>query len=78
MAEFDYQWKHTLKEEDLENEEDKFECNEKRVKEFLNQFRNKSWFFRKPPIKGKVCLDAGCGPGRWTCALTKIRCHKSR
>ena len=41
MAEFDYQWKHTLKEEYLENEEDKFECNEKRVKEFLNQFKSK-------------------------------------
>ena len=35
MVEFDYQWKHTLKKEDLENEEDKFECNEKRVKDCL-------------------------------------------
>ena len=72
MAEFDYQWKYTLNKEDLENEEDKFECNEKRVKEFLNQFKNKGWSFRKPSFKGKVCLDAGCGPGRWTCALQKL------
>jgi len=72
MAEFDYQWKYTLEKEDLENEEDKFECNEKRINEFLGQFKNKSWSFRKPSFKGKVCLDAGCGPGRWTCALQKL------
>ena len=76
MAEFDYQWKHTLDKDDLKNEEDKFECNEKRIKEFLEQFKNKNWFFKKPSFKGKVCLDAGCGPGRWTCALQKLNALK--
>ena len=76
MAEFDYQWKYTLEKNDLENEEDKFECNEKRVKEFLEQFKKKNWFFKKPSFKGKVCLDAGCGPGRWTCALQKLNANK--
>ena len=76
MAEFDYQWKYTLEKEDLENEEDKFECNEKRINEFLGQFKSKSWSFRKPSFKGKVCLDAGCGPGRWTCALQKLNAAK--
>ncbi len=76
MAEFDYQWKYTLEKEDLENEEDKFECNEKRINEFLGQFKNKSWSFRKPSFKGKICLDAGCGPGRWTCALQKLNASK--
>lgn len=53
MAEFDYQWKHTLEKEDLENEEEKYECNEKRIDEFLTQFKNKKWFSKKPSFKGK-------------------------
>ena len=72
MTEFDYEWKYTLKKDYLGNQEDVYECNEKRVKEFLNQFKGKRWFFRKPTFKGKVCLDAGCGPGRWTCALQRL------
>ena len=44
MAEFDYQWKYTLEKEDLENEEDKYRCNEKRINEFLEQFKSKKWF----------------------------------
>ena len=59
MTEFDYQWKNTLNKEDLENEEDKFECNEKRVKEFLNQFKNKSWLSKKPTFKEKCVLMQG-------------------
>ena len=72
MTEFDYEWKYTLKKDYLGNQEDVYECNEKRVKEFLNQFKGKRRFFRKPTFKGKVCLDAGCGPGRWTCALQRL------
>ena len=56
MAEFDYQWKHTLKEEYLENEEDKFECNEKRVKEFLNQFK-KYFPVPKYPTLNFMCSE---------------------
>ena len=37
MAEFDYQWKHTLKEEDLENEEDKFESSDFDLDEILKE-----------------------------------------
>jgi len=56
MAEFDYQWKHTLDKDDLKNEEDKFECNEKRIKEFLEQFKNKNWFFKNHHLKEKFVL----------------------
>ena len=76
MTDFDYQWKNTLEKNHLTDEEDKFQCNEKRINEFLGQFKNRKWFSKKPSFKGKICLDAGCGPGRWTCALQKLNASK--
>jgi 2-polyprenyl-3-methyl-5-hydroxy-6-metoxy-1,4-benzoquinol methylase len=76
MTDFDYQWKNLLSEKDLENEEEKFHCNNDRVKEFLQFTSIKSWFKKDCFIKGKICLDAGSGPGRWTCAMQKLGANK--
>jgi 2-polyprenyl-3-methyl-5-hydroxy-6-metoxy-1,4-benzoquinol methylase len=72
MTDFDYQWDNLLGKNVLTNEEDKFECNQKRVKEFLELTGIKSWYKKDSFIKDKNCLDAGCGPGRWTCAMQKL------
>ena len=32
----------------------------------------KSWFKKDSFIKNKICLDAGCGPGRWTYAMQQL------
>ena len=71
-GEFDYQWKHLINDESLKDQEDMYECNEKRTKEFLNLIKIRPFFKAKGFFKGKNCLDAGCGPGRWTCALTRL------
>ncbi len=76
MTDFDYQWKNLLSDEDLENEEKKFHCNNDRVKEFLEFTGKKSWFKKDSFLKNKICLDAGCGPGRWTCAMQKLGAQK--
>ena len=59
MAEFDYQWKYTLEKNDLENEEDKFECNEKRIKEF---FVNINKFGKFSGIFNNINTYANSGP----------------
>ena len=64
MTDFDFQWKNLLDEKDLKNEEEKFECNQDRVKEFLELTGIKPWYKKDSFIKNKKCLDAGCGPGR--------------
>lgn len=72
MTDFDEQWKYVMEKEHLKQHKDQYECNEKRVKEFLHLTRIKPWYKKYSLIKGKICLDAGCGPGRWTCALQKL------
>ena len=72
MTDFDYQWENLLGKGVLTNEKDKFECNQKRVKEFLELTGIKPWYKKDSLIKDKNCLDAGCGPGRWTCAMQKL------
>lgn len=76
MEEFDYQWKETIKSEFLTKHPKMYECNDDRVKEFLNLSRIKPWYKKDSIIKDKVCLDAGCGPGRWTCALQRLGAKK--
>ena len=76
MADFDYQWKNLLGKEVLKKEEEKFECNNDRVKEFLHLTGIKPWYKKDSFIKNKTCLDAGCGPGRWTCAMQKLGAKK--
>jgi 2-polyprenyl-3-methyl-5-hydroxy-6-metoxy-1,4-benzoquinol methylase len=57
--EFDYQW-DKLPSPAIEYTTD-------RIRELLGYVRLPSSFFR-----GKLCLDAGCGNGRWTYALQQL------
>jgi len=52
--------------------ENNYECDDERVKEFLDLTGIKPWYKRSSFVKDKICLDAGCGPGRWTCALQRL------
>ncbi|MGI0011436.1 MAG: class I SAM-dependent methyltransferase, partial [Nitrosopumilaceae archaeon] len=45
---------------------------EKRSKEFLGLTGIKKWYKKDSFVKGKVCLDAGCGAGRWTYAMQQL------
>lgn len=72
MTDFDYQWKNLMGRDCITYNPDMYECNEKRVKEFLHLTGIKPWYKKDSFIKGKVCLDAGCGPGRFTCAMQKL------
>lgn len=65
MKEFDFQWSDGI-------EPQMYECNEQRVKEFLELTKIKPWYSRTSFVLGKNCLDAGCGPGRWTCAMLRL------
>ena len=76
MTDFDYQWKNLLGKEALKDMEQMFECNNDRVKEFLALTGIKSWYKKDSFIKDKICLDAGCGPGRWTCAMQRLGAKK--
>ena len=60
MADFDYQWKNLLGKEVLKKEEEKFECNNDRVKEFLDLTGIKPWYKKDSFIKNKTCLDSNC------------------
>ncbi|MGH2574859.1 MAG: class I SAM-dependent methyltransferase [Ignavibacteria bacterium] len=76
MVEFDYQWKELLRYDSLLSHPSMYECNEKRVIEFLKLTNIKPWYKKNSVVKGKVCLDAGCGPGRWTCAMLRLGATK--
>lgn len=56
---FDYQWKQLPS--------NKIEFNENRIKELLKLTKLPKKFF-----KGKKCLDAGCGNGRYTYAMKML------
>ena len=72
MTDFDKQWKDVMGEEFLNYNKEQFAFNKKRVKEFVNNTGIKSWFRKDSFIKNKICLDAGCGPGRWTYAMQQL------
>ncbi len=75
MTDFDYQWKNLLTSDALDNST-MFKFNKERVKEFLNLTRIKPWYKSSSFIKGKICLDVGCGPGRWTYAMQRLGATK--
>lgn len=58
-AEFDYQWDNLAS--------GNITYTSERVDEFLKLVKLQRNFF-----KGKYCLDAGCGNGRWTYAMQKL------
>ena len=73
MTDFDKQWKDVVGEKEfLIYNKNRFDFNNKRIKEFLNNTGLKSWFKKDSFIKNKICLDAGCGPGRWTYAMQQL------
>ena len=72
MTDFDKQWKDVMGEDFLTYNKDQYSFNKKRVKEFLNNTGIKPWFKKDSLLKNKICLDAGCGPGRWTYAMQQL------
>lgn len=58
-AEFDYQWRN-LPDHNLD-------LTPKRIEEFLDYVQLPAEWF-----EGKLCLDAGCGTGRWTWVMIQL------
>jgi len=71
MTDFDEQWKKVMEEKHLNEQKDKFDFTQKRVEEFMNLTGIKN-----NGLDGKICLDAGCGPGRWTYAMQQLGAKK--
>ena len=71
MTDFDEQWKKVMGEEYLSEQKDKFDFTQKRVQEF-----KKLTGIKDNGLDGKICLDAGCGPGRWTYAMQQLGAKK--
>jgi 2-polyprenyl-3-methyl-5-hydroxy-6-metoxy-1,4-benzoquinol methylase len=71
MTDFDEQWKKVLGDEYFQKNSDQFDYTEKRVNEFkkLTEITNLN---KTNNLFGKKCLDAGCGPGRWTYAMQEL------
>jgi len=71
MTDFDEQWKNVMDEEHFNEMKGKFDFTQKRVEEFqkLTDIKNNG-------LSGKICLDAGCGPGRWTYAMQQLGAQK--
>lgn len=72
MTDFDHQWKKVLAENSSLENFNQYKCNEEQVKKFLTLTGMKSIFKKTSFFKGKKCLDVGCGPGRWTCAMQRL------
>lgn len=71
MPDFDEQWEKVLDKEYFEKDNEQFENNEKNIEKFLKltgikKINDKNYF------NEKNCLDAGCGPGRWTFAMQQL------
>ena len=76
MTDFDEQWKNVMDKKFLTHNQGQFELNSKRLKEFLNLTGIKPWYKKQSSIKNKICLDAGCGPGRWTYAMMQLGANR--
>lgn len=76
MADFDEQWANFMEKEHFTAHSGQFDFNDKRVKEFLNFTGIKPWYKKDSLIKGKICLDVGCGPGRWTYVMQRLGAAK--
>ena len=73
MADFDEQWEKVMGEEYVSKNKGKFDFTQERVKEF-----KKLTGLEDNELDGKICLDAGCGPGRWTYAIQQLGAKESR
>ena len=71
MADFDEQWEKVMGEEYFEKKKGQFDFTQKRVEEF-----KKLTGIKDNEFVGKICLDAGCGPGIWTYAMQKLGAKK--
>ncbi len=71
MTNFDEQWKKVMDEEHFNEMKGKFDFTQKRVEEF-----QKLTDIKDNGLNGKICLDAGCGPGRWTYAMQQLGAQK--
>jgi len=71
MTDFDEQWKNVMDEEHFNEMKGKFDFTQKRVEEF-----QKLTDIKDNGLSGKICLDAGCGPGRWTYAMQQLGAQK--
>ena len=71
MTDFDEQWKKVMEEEHFNEMKGKFNFTQKRVEEF-----QKLTGIKDNGLDGKICLDAGCGPGRWTYAIQQLGAQK--
>lgn len=69
--EFDAQWKHLVSKKSL-HDRNRFKLSKERINEFLNDIKINEHFNSSKLIKNKICLDAGCGIGRWTWAILKL------
>ena len=63
-------------EKEFQNTKGQYEHNNKRIKEFLKFLGMYSFFKRTKFFRNKICLDAGCGPGRWTYAMQQLGAKK--
>jgi trans-aconitate methyltransferase len=72
MTDFDEQWANFMKEENFTVHKGAFDFTDKRAKEFLKITGIKPWYKKDSVIKGGICLDAGCGPGRWTYGMQRL------
>ena len=71
MTDFDEQWKKVMEEDHFNERKGQFDFTEKRVEEF-----KKLTGIKDDELNGKICLDAGCGPGRWTYAMQQLGAKK--
>ena len=71
MTDFDEQWKSVMGEEYFNKNKGEFDFTQKRVEEF-----KKLTGLEDNELDGKICLDAGCGPGRWTYAIQQLGAKK--
>ena len=67
MTDFDEQWEKVMGEKYIDKNKAKFDFTKERVEEF-----KKLTDLKDNELDGKVCLDAGCGPGRWTYAMQQL------
>ena len=68
MTDFDAQWKKVMEEDHFNKRSlGQFDFTQKRVEEFM-----KLVGIKDNGLNGKICLDAGCGSGRWTYAMQQL------
>ena len=71
MEDFDVQWKKVMEEDHFNERKGQFDFTQKRVNEFM-----KLTGIKNNGLNEKICLDAGCGPGRWTYAMQQLGAKK--